>query len=94
MNINEANKAVFNFQRGIYVEQELQGNSCIIILHHKRETTRLLSSHFIDSLLLSDRKKTVRSKLGRHLKRYCVEKAKKNNKNLDIYVSHVNRFCV
>ena len=39
-------------------------------------------------------KKTVRSKLGRHLKLYCVEKAKKNNKNLDAYVSHENRFGV
>ena len=68
MNINEANKAVFNFQRGIYVEQELQGNSCIIILHHKRETTRLLSSHFIDSLLLSDRKKKQTKEPVAHFK--------------------------
>jgi len=79
MNINEANKAVFNFQRGIYVEQELQGNSCIIILHHKRETTRLLSSHFIDSLLLSDRKKTNKQKNRLHILKMITSNASINS---------------
>ena len=32
-------------------------------------------------------KRTVRSKLGRHIKRFCKEKAKKTMKNLDLYVS-------
>ena len=32
-------------------------------------------------------KKTVRSKLGRHIKHFCKEKAKKKQKNLDLYVS-------
>ena len=33
------------------------------------------------------RKKTVRSKLGRHIKKFCKERAKKTMKNLDLYVS-------
>ena len=32
-------------------------------------------------------KKTVRSKLGRHIKKFCKERAKKTMKNLDLYVS-------
>ena len=32
-------------------------------------------------------KKTVRSKLGRHIKNFCKERAKKTLKNLDLYVS-------
>ena len=32
-------------------------------------------------------KKTVRSKLGRHIKKFCKERAKETMKNLDLYVS-------
>ena len=32
-------------------------------------------------------KKTVRSKLSRHIKKFCKERAKKTMKNLDLYVS-------
>ena len=32
-------------------------------------------------------KKTVRSKLGRHIKKFCKKRAKKTMKNLDLYVS-------
>ena len=32
-------------------------------------------------------KKTVRSKLGRHIKKFCKERAKKTMKNLNLYVS-------
>ena len=33
-------------------------------------------------------KRTVRSKLGRHLKRFCKEKAKKTMKNLDLFIGN------